>query len=358
MHILDIAENSTRAGSRLVCISIAESTGDDSLIIEIQDDGSGMDEESLRRALDPFYTTKAVRKVGLGIPLLAQAAETAGGSFSMTSGVGRGTRVRALFRLGHVDRQPLGSMEQTMATLIMGNPEVDFVYCHRKNERSYTLDTRELRRTLEDVPLTHSAVMAFIRRSILEGLAELEADSPNIQDERYHCLMHGGSPMKPNDDMLLKEFSPEQLQELDETINAHRGQPGGLIPVLEKAQEILGFLPVPIQQRIAGGLNLPLSQVYGVVTFYSLFTMTPRGRNTIRICLGTACYVRGGKKLAENIERMFDVKEGETTQDRRFTYESVRCLGACGLGPVIVINEDVHGRVKPDKIKPILEDYQ
>ncbi|MCK9229362.1 MAG: NAD(P)H-dependent oxidoreductase subunit E [Syntrophales bacterium] len=358
MHILDIVENSTRAGSRLVSIGISESTVDDSLIIDIQDDGSGMDGESLRRALDPFYTTKEVRRVGLGLPLLAQAAETTGGSFSITSEADRGTRVRALFRLNHVDRQPLGRMEQTLTTLMMGNPEVDFVYCHSKNGRSYTLDTRELRRSLEDVPLTHTAVMAFIRSTILENLAELEGDSPDIHNEKHYCFAHGGPPMKSNDDMLLEEFSQEQIQELDATIEAHKSQPGGLIPVLEKAQELLGFLPVPVQQRIAGGLNLPLSQVYGVVTFYSLFTMTPRGRNTIRICLGTACYVRGGKKIAENIERMLAIKEGETTPDRRFTYESVRCLGACGLGPVVVVNDDVHGRVKPDRIKQILENYQ
>lgn len=164
--------------------------------------------------------------------------------------------------------------------------------------------------------------------------------------------------MRSHEDMLREEFSDEQIQELDTIISSHKGVPGSLIPVLEKAQELLGFLPTPIQQRIGKGLNIPLSQVYGVVTFYSLFTMEPRGRHTIRVCLGTACYVRGGKKIAENIENLFHVKEGETTPDRRFTYESVRCLGACGLGPVVVVNEDVHGRVKPDKVKSILDQYQ
>ncbi|MDD5474985.1 MAG: NAD(P)H-dependent oxidoreductase subunit E [Syntrophales bacterium] len=163
--------------------------------------------------------------------------------------------------------------------------------------------------------------------------------------------------MKSNYETLLEEFSSEQIQELDGIITAYKGKEGGLIPVLEKAQELLGFLPVPIQQRIGEGLNLPLSQVYGVVTFYSFFTMKPRGRNTVRICLGTACYVRGGKKLAEDIKNNLKLKEGETTPDRRYTFESVHCLGACGLGPVIVINDNVHGRVKPDKLKNILEQY-
>ena len=164
--------------------------------------------------------------------------------------------------------------------------------------------------------------------------------------------------MKAENDELLKDFTKEQIVKLDEIIDRYRGKPGGLIPVLEEAQVALEFLPVSVQKRIANGLNLPLSRVYGVVTFYSFFTMTPRGRHTVRVCLGTACYVRGGKAIAETLEKTFGVKEGETTADRRFTYESVRCLGACGLGPVVVIDEEVHGRVKPSKIKDILNQYQ
>jgi len=163
--------------------------------------------------------------------------------------------------------------------------------------------------------------------------------------------------MKAENDELIKEFSAEKIAQLDEIISKFKGKPGGLIPVLEEAQVALEYLPVSIQKRIAKGLNLPLSRVYGVVTFYSFFTMTPRGRHTVRVCLGTACYVRGGKALAETIEKNYGVKEGETTADRKFTYESVRCLGACGLGPVVVVDNDVHGRVKPGKIKDILNAY-
>ncbi len=163
--------------------------------------------------------------------------------------------------------------------------------------------------------------------------------------------------MKAEDTELLKEFSPEQVAKLDSIIEKFKGKPGGLIPVLEEAQVCLEYLPLSVQKRIAAGLNLPLSRVYGVVTFYSFFTMTPRGKHTIRVCLGTACYVRGGKALTETLEKQFGIKEGETTADRMFTLESVRCLGACGLGPVIVIDEDVHGRVKPGKVKDILTQY-
>ena len=163
--------------------------------------------------------------------------------------------------------------------------------------------------------------------------------------------------MKAEETELLKEFTPEQVAKLNSIIEKHKGKPGGLIPVLEEAQVCLEYLPVSVQKKIATGLNLPLSRVYGVVTFYSFFTMTPRGKYTVRVCLGTACYVRGGKALTETLEKQFGIKEGETTPDRMFTLESVRCLGACGLGPVIVVGEDVHGRVKPGKVKEILSQY-
>lgn len=163
--------------------------------------------------------------------------------------------------------------------------------------------------------------------------------------------------MKVEDRELLQEFTPEQVAKLDSIIEKHKGQAGGLIPVLEEAQVCLEYLPLSVQKRIAAGLNLPLSRIYGVVTFYSFFTMTPRGKYTIRVCLGTACYVRGGKALTDALEKQFGIKDGETTADRLFTLESVRCLGACGLGPVVVVNEDVHGRVKPAKIKDVLSQY-
>lgn len=163
--------------------------------------------------------------------------------------------------------------------------------------------------------------------------------------------------MNAENSELLKEFTAEQIATLDGIIARYKGKPGGLIPVLEEAQVALEFLPISVQKRVAEGLNLPLSRVYGVVTFYSFFTMTPRGRHTVRVCLGTACYVRGGKQLAEALRKEFGVNEGETTPDRRFTFESVRCLGACGLGPVVVIDEDVHGRMKPSKLKEVLSQY-
>lgn len=154
-----------------------------------------------------------------------------------------------------------------------------------------------------------------------------------------------------------EDITPEQWEAVDQIIQKYRGRQGALIPVLEDIQEVVGYLPKTIQRRVALGLRIPFSEVYGVVTFYSFFTIKPRGRHTIRTCLGTACYVRGGKRIAETITQTFGIKEGETTLDRRFTFETVRCLGACGLGPAMVVNNDVHGRVKAAKVKEILEPY-
>jgi NADH:ubiquinone oxidoreductase subunit E len=164
--------------------------------------------------------------------------------------------------------------------------------------------------------------------------------------------------MKAEDTELLKDFTSEQLSQLNNIINKHKGKPGGLIPVLEEAQVCLEYLPISVQKKIAKELNLPLSRVYGVVTFYSFFTMTPRGKHTVRVCLGTACYVRGGKAIAETLQKEFGINDGETTPDRMFTLETIRCLGACGLGPVVVVDEDVHGRMKPSKVKEILVQYK
>jgi len=126
---------------------------------------------------------------------------------------------------------------------------------------------------------------------------------------------------------------------------------------LEEVQVALGCLPVSVQKRIAAGLNVSVSRVYGVVTFYSFFTMKPRGKHTVRACLGTACYVKGGKAVVEIIEKEFHVKEGQTAADRLFTFETVRCIGACGLAPAVIVNEDVYGGVTSSKVKEILSKY-
>ena len=173
MHILDIAENSVRAGAKLVTIRIVEDLEKDLYVLEIADNGKGMNAEERQRALDPFYTTKKVRRVGLGLPMLQIASTNTGGEFRLDSEVGGGTTVTAKFRRGHIDRQPLGNIASSLVGLILGNPGVDFLYHHRINGRSYTLDTRELKKELEDVPLSHPEVTKFIREHINEGLKDI-----------------------------------------------------------------------------------------------------------------------------------------------------------------------------------------
>lgn len=153
------------------------------------------------------------------------------------------------------------------------------------------------------------------------------------------------------------EFTAEELSAVDAIIERYRSKPGSLIPVLEDVQETLGYLPKSIQRKIALSLGVPLSEVYGVVTFYSFFTMAPRGRHTVKCCLGTACYVRGSKKILEKLSGILGIEPGNTTTDRRFSLETVRCLGACGLAPVITADDDTFRHVKPTRVAELLEKY-
>lgn len=155
-----------------------------------------------------------------------------------------------------------------------------------------------------------------------------------------------------------EEFTAEQWSAVNRIIERHKTKPGSLIPVLEEIQETIGYLPKPVLDRVARGLGIPFSEVYGVVTFYSFFTMFPRGKHTVRCCLGTACYVRGGNKLLETLVDTLKIEPGETTDDRCFSLETVRCLGACGLAPVVVVDEDTHRQMKPSKIPGVLDAYE
>ena len=145
---------------------------------------------------------------------------------------------------------------------------------------------------------------------------------------------------------------------IDEIILKNRPVGGSVITTLRECQDVVGYLPVELLDYISQGLNLPASDVYGVASFYALFSMEPKGRHTIKLCLGTACYVKGIKEVLSRIKNQYDLQEGSTSHDRRFTLEGVRCLGACGLAPVMVIGPDTHGAVTSDKIIDILETYE
>jgi NADH:ubiquinone oxidoreductase subunit E len=150
----------------------------------------------------------------------------------------------------------------------------------------------------------------------------------------------------------------ELLGRLDKVLADYRNKPGALIPVLQLAQGIFGYLPESALKRIALGLDKSYSEVAGVVSFYSFFSTVPRGKFLVRVCMGTACYVRGGQAVLDALKSKLGIDVGETTEDRQFSLEIARCFGACGLAPVITINDDVHHRVRPNKIESILDKYR
>lgn len=162
----------------------------------------------------------------------------------------------------------------------------------------------------------------------------------------------------------VNSFPVKQPQEIDYMeiddiieIDFHNDKEN-LIMILQAIQRRYNYLPPPALTYIAEKMKIPLSQIYGVATFYSTFSLEPRGKNIVSICLGTACHVRGADKAREKIEETLHIKDGQTTQDGQFTFESVRCIGCCSLGPVVKINEDIHGRISPDEIKKILSQYE
>lgn len=149
----------------------------------------------------------------------------------------------------------------------------------------------------------------------------------------------------------------EQEARLREVIAAHKGEQGATIPVLHKAQDIYGYLPLEVQEIISEGLGVPLAEIYGIVTFYTQFSLNPKGAYQIGVCLGTACYVKGSGEILEEIKKILGIGVGECTADGKFSLDATRCVGACGLAPVVTINDDVYGRLKKGEIAAILAKY-
>ncbi|WP_294069544.1 NADH-quinone oxidoreductase subunit NuoE [Proteiniphilum sp. UBA1028] len=153
-------------------------------------------------------------------------------------------------------------------------------------------------------------------------------------------------------------LSKEKIEKINQVCNAYHNDPGELINVLHETQHEFGYLPAEVQDVIAHNLHLSVAHVYGVVTFYSFFSMIPKGEHPVSICTGTACYVRGAEMVLEEFKKELHVKVGETTPDGRFSINCLRCVGACGLAPVVLVGEKVYGRVSPDGVKAILEEYR
>lgn len=154
------------------------------------------------------------------------------------------------------------------------------------------------------------------------------------------------------------EYSEEAARQLDSITKKYMNKPGSLIPVLQQAQELVGYLPPSVQKLIARGLNIPVSEVHGVVSFYSFFTMKPKGKHNVRVCLGTACYVKGAEEILKRLKDELKIDIGGITSDRKYSLESVRCLGACGLAPVVVVDKDTYGSVNRVKATDVLKEYE
>ncbi len=154
------------------------------------------------------------------------------------------------------------------------------------------------------------------------------------------------------------DITDEMWSKIDEIIADNKAIPGSIIGVLRECQGVVGWLPVELIDYISDGLNLSRSEVFGIASFYSLFFLTPKGRHQIKVCMGTACYVKGIKEVISRIDNQYQVKEGCTTEDRRFSLDAVRCLGACGLAPVVVVDQDTYGAVKADKVIETLDKYE
>ena len=157
--------------------------------------------------------------------------------------------------------------------------------------------------------------------------------------------------------MLPFRGTKEQEEKLKAVIEAHKGQEGAAIPVLHEAQEIYGYLPREVQVMIAEGLNVPLAEIYGIVTFYTQFSLYPKGEYQIAVCLGTACYVKGAGDILEKIKKKLGIEVGECSADGKFSIDATRCIGACGLAPVLTVNDDVYGRLTVDDVDDILNKY-
>lgn len=154
------------------------------------------------------------------------------------------------------------------------------------------------------------------------------------------------------------EENKEKLRDLDYFIEERKTKKGALMEVLHEAQHMFGYLPIEVQQKISRGLGVPLAEVYGVVTFYSQFTLIPKGKYEIGVCMGTACYVKGSQKVIDVISQELDLAVGGTSPDGKFSLTATRCIGACGLAPVITVNEDVFGRLKDGDAKDIVDKYK
>jgi NADH:ubiquinone oxidoreductase subunit E len=364
LYLLELLENSIRAKATHIAVGFEADVASDRLCLTVDDDGTGILVEH-EKILDPFYTTKKDKKTGLGLSLFKADAEATGGYLSLgPSPILRGARVEAKMALSHIDRPPIGDIGTSIMVMEMTNPNIGFTISlsgdqfdppiingslretrERLNATIARLDKRQTVYGQDDVHIEHSdAIQA--QDDVAKGRSE-EVYSMTVDTENRACTCAG-----------CEEASEEELlSRLDEVIERYKDKPGSLIPVLQYAQAIFGYLPEVALKQIALGLKKPYSEVAGVVSFYSFFSTVPRGKHIIRVCLGTACYVRGGLQVLDAIKEKLCIDVGETTEDRMFSLEVARCFGACGLAPAVSIDDEVHRRVRATRVGQMLAQY-
>lgn len=346
LYLLEVLENSVRADATHIDIGLFMDQGTDRLRLTVDDDGSGLS-ATPEQTLDPFYTTKPGKKTGLGLSLLKAEAQAAGGDLVIgPSPALGGVRVETFMRLGHVDRPPLGDVATTIIVTAVTNPDIEFTVSIEGDQFT--------------PPLKHAPPREAAERLASHHPAERSAGPPTKEptDKGVVNMPDESKTNGSSCEGCCDEVSEEELvARLDEVIGRYKDKPGALIPVLQQAQGICGYLPEFALKHIARQMKKPYSEVAGVVSFYSFFSTTPRGKHIVRVCLGTACYVRGGMAVLESLKKRLGIDVGETTEDREFSLEVARCFGACGLAPVLTVNDIVHHRVKPARINDILAKY-
>lgn len=177
-----------------------------------------------------------------------------------------------------------------------------------------------------------------------------------MENNEAHLLNEGGVNLMRISNVPFKG-TEEQKSQLLRVIEQYKDQKGSLMPIMQNAQEIYGYLPYQVQKIIADETGIPIEKIYGIATFYAQFSMSPKGRYEVSVCLGTACYVKGSGDILERVERELKIKDGECTPDGLFSIETCRCVGACGLAPVMIVDGDVYGKIGPDDVPGILAKY-
>jgi NADH:ubiquinone oxidoreductase subunit E len=352
LHILDLMENSIRAGASVISVTVAEDSARDILEILVEDNGPGLS-VPFEVVTDPFYTTKNGKKTGLGLSLLRFRAEQAGGKLTLDKSELGGLAVKATMQLSHVDRSPLGDLAATLSSVVCTNPDLDLRYRICVGDRECVVRVSEVTEEISQDKRGGLAIARWVHQRIKEELATLKLEDNFL--EKKESKMESKNASCTCD---VEVSENELFARLDQVLQEYRDKPGALIPVLQIAQGIFGYLPESALKRISLGLGKSYSEVAGVVGFYSFFSTIPRGKHLIRVCLGTACYVRGGKRVLDGLKQELGIDVGETTPDKMFSLEVARCFGACGLAPTIMINDEVHQRIKPAKVRAILEQYR